>query len=55
MKLVIFTFTLVGAILALAQENYDYEDDYDYEGAAERTASPQDNPNPASERKAVGE
>ena len=51
MKLAIFFFALVGAILAFAQENYDY----DYETAAERTASPQDNPTPASERQAVGE
>ena len=38
MKLAIFTFALVGARLALAQENYDYDDDYNYETAAERDA-----------------
>ena len=36
MKLAIFAFALIGGMLA--QENYDYDDDYDYETAAERDA-----------------
>ena len=47
MKLAIFAFALVGAILALPQDVP--------QPAGERTASPQDKPQEASDRKEAGE